>query len=377
MSDPMKMKNDSTENIKFLSNAPLWILISILTIVTLLVGYAIVSKGWKNKNNNSDKVSIIKTDPSRQIEAMVEDPLVIPKSKPKKVVLPEPPKLETPKKEVDILEQERQRLAALRLKRLEEAMMSPTNINVKTKKNTTNNKKTPSRDLSWLKRNMQIPKDIALGEKNEKWIAQSKESFNYLPYLKTKPLSHFELKTGTLIPSVMISGINSELPGSILGQVRENVYDTATGNYLLIPQGTKIVGKYNSDVSYGQSRLLVVWQRLVFPDGKTLNIENMGGMDQSGYAGFNDKVNNHYFRVFGSALLISIITGELSFSNGYITVNGDKATPLIGDTAVSKVGEKLIEKNLAIAPTLEIRPGYKFNIFVQKDMILEPLSASN
>ena len=127
------------------------------------------------------------------------------------------------------------------------------------------------------------------------------------------PRTRYELRAGFVVPATMISGINSELPGQVIGQVSQNVYDTPTGKYLLIPQGSRLVGAYSSDVVYGQERVLVAWQRIVFPDGKAMDIGAMPGADGAGYAGFHDKVNNHYLRTFGSALLMSaIIAGPAS-----------------------------------------------------------------
>ena len=121
------------------------------------------------------------------------------------------------------------------------------------------------------------------------------------------PRTRYELRAGFVVPATMISGINSGLPGQVIGQVSQNVYDTPTGKYLLIPQGSRLVGAYSSDVVYGQERVLVAWQRIVFPDGKAMDIGAMPGADSAGYAGFHDKVNNHYLRTFGSALLMSAI----------------------------------------------------------------------
>lgn len=190
---------------------------------------------------------------------------------------------------------------------------------------------------------------------------------DYLQHNKTPQLSPYELKTGSVIPGVLISGINSQLPGMIIGQVSDNVYDSATGRHLLIPQGTRLVGTYSADVNFGQNRALIAWNRLVFQNGDTLNIEAMNGTDQAGYAGFADKVNNHYFRIFGSALLISMIGGEISFSNGRFSVN-QQAASTQGQTTISQTGNTMLNKNLEVAPTIEIRPGYRFNIFITKDI---------
>lgn len=188
------------------------------------------------------------------------------------------------------------------------------------------------------------------------------------------PRSPYELRAGFVVPATLISGINSELPGQIVAQVSQDVFDTATGKWQLIPQGSRLVGQYSSDVAYGQSRVLVAWQRIVFPDGKALDIGSMPGADSAGYSGFNDKVNNHYIRIFGSALLMSAITAGVSISQNCDDASSGTGTS--GKCAMTEaLGQQLgmttaalIAKNLNIAPTLEIRPGYRFNVIVTKDM---------
>jgi type IV secretion system protein VirB10 len=184
------------------------------------------------------------------------------------------------------------------------------------------------------------------------------------------------LRAGFVIPATLISGINSDLPGQIMGQVSQNVYDTPTGRHLLIPQGSRLIGSYSSDVSYGQSRVLVAWQRIVFPDGKALDIGAMPGADSAGYAGFKDQVNNHYFRLFGSAFLMSAVTAGITISqddNNVGTGNRQRASDAMSEALGQQLGQvtaQLIAKNMNIAPTLEIRPGYRFNVIVTKDMTL-------
>lgn len=216
------------------------------------------------------------------------------------------------------------------------------------------------------------PQKASVNQESNSFISGTQSSYDYLPFKKMPQITKFELKTGSVIPGVMISGINSELPGMLIGQVSQNVYDTATGHYLLIPQGSRLVGQYSADVQYGQSRVLIAWNRIIFPDGQSLNIGAMNGTDQAGYAGFDDKVNNHFMKIFGSALLISIIGGEISFTNGSFSLNQQAQTANSG-TTISQVGNTMLEKNLAVSPTIEIRPGYQFNIFVTKDMQLENL----
>jgi len=192
------------------------------------------------------------------------------------------------------------------------------------------------------------------------------------------PSSPYELRAGFVIPGTLISGINSELPGQIMAQVAQNVYDTATGKYLLIPQGARLVGAYSSQVAYGQARVLVAWQRIVFPDGKAMDIGAMPGADGAGYAGFNDLVDHHYLRIFGSALIMSAITAGVAMSQnqGSATTSGVYA-PNTSNVLSQALGQQLghttammIQKNLNIAPTLEIRPGYRFNLIVTKDLTM-------
>lgn len=198
----------------------------------------------------------------------------------------------------------------------------------------------------------------------------------YLQQQKQKQISPYEIKAGWIIPATLITGINSDLPGSTLAQVSQNVYDSATGRYLLIPQGTKLVGEYKSNVLYGQERVLSAWTKLIFPNGDTLLLEGMNGTSQDGYSGFTDEVDNHYFRIFGSAFLMSSITAGVALndnSSGEKETSADKAMSQAIEQ-MSTVSSEMIRKNMNISPTLKIRPGYKFNIFVTKDIILEPLN---
>lgn len=188
------------------------------------------------------------------------------------------------------------------------------------------------------------------------------------------PGSPYELRTGFVIPATLISGINSDLPGQIVAQVSQDVSDTATGKYLLIPQGSRLVGTYANDVAYGQQRVLIAWQRIIFPDGKALDIGSMPGADSAGYAGFHDQVNNHYLRIFGSAFLMSGVTAGVTLSqdNGNNNdSNNQRASDALSEALGQQLGQVMIEmirKNMNIAPTLEIRPGYRFNVIVTKDL---------
>lgn len=187
------------------------------------------------------------------------------------------------------------------------------------------------------------------------------------------PRSPYELRAGFIVPAVLISGVNSDLPGQIVAQVSQDVFDTATGKWRLIPQGSRLVGQYSSDIAYGQSRVLVAWQRIVFPDGKAMDIGSMPGADSAGYAGFRDQVNNHYFRLFSSAFLMSGITAGIAMSQPQTLSLGTRqsASSAMSEALGQQLGQvtaQLIARNMNIAPTLEIRPGYRFNVIVTKDL---------
>ena len=213
---------------------------------------------------------------------------------------------------------------------------------------------------------------------NEKagFLSQPPTASDYLPNTREQAASPFEIRAGTVIPAVMVGGVDSDLPGQILGQVRENVYDTATGRYLLIPQGAKLIGTYDNRVTYGQSRVLVVWNRIIFPDGSSLDINGMPGADQGGYAGFYDEVNNHYIRIFGSALLLSLFSAGIQLSQPQPNANSNNVyssqqviAGAIGQQ-LGNAGLAFIQRGMNLAPTLKIRPGYLFNVMVTKDIVV-------
>lgn len=199
-----------------------------------------------------------------------------------------------------------------------------------------------------------------------------------LEHLVRPPITPYEVKAGSLVPAVLITQANSDLPGQLIAQVRENVFDTATGAHLLIPQGTRAIGVYDSVVAFGQERVLVAWQRLIFPNGSSLNLESMPGTDLTGAAGFHDRVQRDYLRIFGSAILLSAISAGLQISQGTFSA-ANQAT----DTAdlreilaaalgqnLGELGTEMVRRNLNVQPTLEIRSGYRFNIAVMKDLVL-------
>lgn len=200
------------------------------------------------------------------------------------------------------------------------------------------------------------------------------KDLGYLPNRVVPQQSPFELKRGSVIPATLITGINSDLPGRISAQVSQNVYDSATGHRLLIPQGTKLFGRYDSKVSFGQKRVLVVWTDIIFPNGSTLQIGGMSGTDAQGYGGFSDKVNNHFLKTFGSAVLIALIgTGiDMAVPQSSTLATQDTASDAARRNFADTFGrttDRTIQRNMDVQPTLQIRPGYKFNVLVDQDLI--------
>lgn len=210
--------------------------------------------------------------------------------------------------------------------------------------------------------------------KKESFFNSDLAKLGYLPNQVVPQRSLYELKRGSVIPATLITGISSDLPGRITAQVSQNVYDSATGHRLLIPQGTKLMGRYDSKVSFGQSRVLVIWTDIIFPNGSTLQIGGMAGTDAEGYGGFKDQVDNHYLKTFGSAILLAIIgTGmDMAIPQSSTLATQDTASDAARRNfaeTFGRVTERTINKNLDVQPTLEIRPGYMFNVLVDQDIV--------
>jgi type IV secretion system protein VirB10 len=189
------------------------------------------------------------------------------------------------------------------------------------------------------------------------------------------PTSPYQVMAGTVIAAALVTGIKSDLPGDVIGTVTEPVYDTATGRYLLIPQGSRILGKYNSQVAYGQSRVQIVWNRIILPDTSSLTLDNPVGADPAGYAGLEDGVDWHWGRILAGAALSTVlgVGSELAVSNQG-NVNGNTVIALrdsAQDTA-NQVGQEFTRRNLNIQPTLTERPGLPVSIIVNRDLVLRP-----
>lgn len=185
------------------------------------------------------------------------------------------------------------------------------------------------------------------------------------------PLSPNSLLAGSVIAASLITGLNSDLPGMVTAQVTQNVFDTVTGSILLVPQGARLIGKYDSVVAFGQRRALVIWQRLILPDGSSLRLDNMPATDAAGYAGLTDKVDFHTW-----ALLKGVGVATMLGVGSELTISGESdLVQAIRESAQSntaRAGEQITQRNLDIQPTITIRPGAPVRVLVTRDLILAP-----
>ncbi len=191
-----------------------------------------------------------------------------------------------------------------------------------------------------------------------------------------RPVSPFVVQAGTVIPAALITGIRSDLPGQITAQVTEAVYDSPTGRARLIPQGARLIGTYDSQVAFGQSRVLLVWTRLIMPNGRSIVLERQPGADVAGYSGLEDEVDNHWKELLGAAALSTLLAVGTEVNSGSDTgsTNSDLIAALrrgAGDS-MNQTGQQVVRRNLNIQPTLTIRPGFPLRVIVNRDLVLEP-----
>jgi type IV secretion system protein VirB10 len=187
------------------------------------------------------------------------------------------------------------------------------------------------------------------------------------------PPSPFVVQAGAVIPAALVTGIRSDLPGQIIGQVTENVYDTPTGRFLLIPQGARLIGIYDSGAAFGQSRVLLAWTRLILPDGRSLVLEKLPAGDAQGYAGLQDRVDRHWSGLFGMAVLSTILgVGAELGSDDDNDSDIVQAIRQGGVGTFNQVGQQAVGQGLSVPPTLTIRPGAPVRVMVTRDLILEP-----
>lgn len=188
--------------------------------------------------------------------------------------------------------------------------------------------------------------------------------------------SPYTLMAGTIMPASLITGLNSDLPGLVIAQTTENIYDTATGTILLVPQGSRLIGSYDSVVAFGQSRALVVWQRIILPDGSSIQIDNLPATDAAGYAGLADQVDYHTWQLLKGVGLSTLLGVGTEVSIGNDESDLVRAIRQSTQQSASQAGQQVVSKQLNVQPTIKIRPGWPLRVIVQKDLVLRPWKGS-
>ena len=185
------------------------------------------------------------------------------------------------------------------------------------------------------------------------------------------PVNPHILQAGSIIPAALITGIRSDLPGQITAQVTQNVYDSPTGRILLIPQGSRLIGDYDADVAFGQSRVLLAWNRLILPDGRSITLERQPGADPHGFAGLQDRTDYHWGSVIKAAIVstVLVVGAELGSGNDGNLV---RALRRGSQDSINRAGEQIVSRELNVRPTLTIRPGFQVRVIVTRDLILSP-----
>ena len=199
----------------------------------------------------------------------------------------------------------------------------------------------------------------------------------YSPQILQTPQSPYQLMAGTVIAAAMVTGLDSDLPGEVIAQVTEDVYDSVTGNTLLVPQGSRLLGKYDSIVAFGQSRILVVWTRLIMPDGRSIVLDNLPATDTQGYAGLKDGVDYHTGQLLRGIVFSTLLGVGSELATDGQTAGAGQGSIVVavrqsGDDSATQAGQRIVSKDLAIQPTLTVRPGYPVRVLVSHDIVLKP-----
>lgn len=216
-------------------------------------------------------------------------------------------------------------------------------------------------------------------DQKEAFVAKAGDAATRNPGGLQLPASPYQVMAGTIIPAALVTGINSDLPGQVIASVTEGVHDTASGRYLLIPQGSRLIGRYDSQVAFGQRRVLLVWTRLILPDTSSVALDRLPGIDPAGYAGLEDGVDWHWDRILAGAALSTLlgIGAELAAPESHM-INGSTGDRVIiagresAQDTVNQVGQEITKRNLNVQPTLTIRPGFPMRVMVNKDLVLRP-----
>jgi type IV secretion system protein VirB10 len=220
--------------------------------------------------------------------------------------------------------------------------------------------------------NLDLERDQNNQQRKLDFLNQPVETSIYNPHPLQTPASSYQVMAGSVIAASLITGVNSDLPGLVLAQVTENIYDTVTGRTLMIPQGARLIGAYDSVVAFGQSRALLVWQRIVMPDGSSIQIDNLPATDAAGYAGLQDDVDYHTWQLLKGVALSTLlgVGTELTLGNGDSDLV--RALRLSTQQSLNQAGQRITERNLNIQPTITVRPGWPLRVIVHKDLVLKP-----
>jgi type IV secretory pathway VirB10-like protein len=216
------------------------------------------------------------------------------------------------------------------------------------------------------------PNDISDQTRKLSFLKSAPDKDVYNPHGLQKPASPYQLMAGTIIAASMVSGLNSDLPGFVIAQVTEHVYDTVSGRYLLIPQGARLVGKYDNVIAFGQERALVVWQRIILPDGSSVVIDNLPATDTGGYAGLADDVDLHTWKLLKGVALATVLGVGSQLAFGSADSDLVKALQQSTQSTTNRAGQRLVERNLNVQPTITVRPGWPLRVIVHKDLVLRP-----
>jgi type IV secretion system protein TrbI len=204
------------------------------------------------------------------------------------------------------------------------------------------------------------------------FLNQRAEPGIYNPHSVQEPVSPYQVLAGSVISASLVTGLNSDLPGLAVAQVTENVYDTVTGRILLIPQGSRLVGSYDSVVAFGQKRALLVWQRIVMPNGTSIQIDNLPATDQAGYAGLEDEVDYHTWTLLKGVALSTLLGVGSQIGFGGSESDLVRAIRESAQQSANQAGQRIVQKDLNIQPTITVRPGWPLRVIVHKDLVLRP-----
>lgn len=291
---------------------------------------------------------------------------------------PEPPKEEEKPQEPPPIDPELQKRLEAQRREQEVAINSPIqfpNVNAMSPDPSPDNALAPHDAFAtgFGSRTTEFGRELPYDAQQRKFFRDATDVQTYVPSRFLPPRSPYEIKGGTIIRAALITPINTDLPGDVIGQVTANLYDTVTGRYLLIPQGSKLIGRYNSEVLKGHDRALIAWQRLILPNGYSIVLEAMPGTDAAGVAGMADQVDWHTKQLAGATLLSTLIALGGNLAAGITPDNRELS--IVAETVAqdaSRVGQRVVDRELDRRPTIIVRAGMPFNVLVNKDLVLAP-----